>query len=142
MTQRYYSLPDESQSRPTGYDYPQNVPKIIAIQKHLFCSKNWQSFSKICSSLRFHTAKVILQYELGNFLSKWELLKISYYKDDIAVQIGELSLKMEAHQRLVSLTLKRLRGGGIKMRPVQTLAILSRMKVGVSILHVITIFGV
>ena len=46
---------------------------------------------------------MILQYELGNFLSKWELLKISYYKDDIAVQIGELSLKMEAHQRLVSL---------------------------------------
>ena len=33
-------------------------------------------------------------------------------------------------------------GGGIKTTDVRTLAILPRMKVGVSILHVITIFGV
>ena len=37
---------------------------------------------------------------------------------------------------------KKTKGGGIKTQPVQMLAILSRMKVGVSILHVITIFGV
>ena len=51
----------------------------------------------------------------------------------IYVRLNESGLRINPNQH---------GGGGIKTTGVRTLAILSRMKVGVSILHVITIFGV